>query len=212
MNLYTIEQDLLSLYAEIEENGGFLSEEMEERVVIAQENFHSKMENYLKFIRVLEGDVNMYNAEIVRIQNGITAKTNLKDRLQKAVLDALKMFGRKDPIKEIWRMEIGTFRLNTVGTVSTEIIDLSEIPDMYKQITVSLAKLPVEKRNRVINLINTINDDDEIVNSVKEEEIAPLTPLKEAIQSNNPVTTGDVITSEAIPGVKLNKNFRVTIK
>ena len=51
MNIWQIQQELLSIFDELEENGGELTEELEQQLAISQEDFRILMlSNLLKLI------------------------------------------------------------------------------------------------------------------------------------------------------------------
>ena len=139
MNLYQIEQDLLDLYAQVEENNGEITPEIEERLNITQENFTNKLENYTRFVKVLEGDIALMDSEIERISKLKQTKQNLVNRLELSMLNALKLFGNKDPKKDIWRFDLITFKLSTRQSQSVEILDETVIDSKYKVVKVTEA-------------------------------------------------------------------------
>ena len=147
MNLYQIEQDLLELYAQVEENGGEITPEIEEKLKITQENFTNKLENYTKFVKVLEGDIALMDSEIERINKLKQTRQNLVNRLELSMLNALKLFGNKDPKKDIWRFDLITFKLSTRQSQSVEILDEEDIADRFKvtKTTESISKTLIKK-------------------------------------------------------------------
>ena len=147
MNLYQIEQDLLELYAQVEENGGEITPEIEEKLNITQENFTNKLENYTRFVKVLEGDIALMDSEIERISKLKQTKQNLVNRLELSMLNALKLFGNKDPKKDIWRFDLVTFKLSTRQSQSVEILDEEDIADRFKvtKTTESISKTLIKK-------------------------------------------------------------------
>ena len=46
MNIFNIEKDLLSIFAEIEDNEGELTPEVEEKLAITKDNFNNKITNH----------------------------------------------------------------------------------------------------------------------------------------------------------------------
>ena len=147
MNLYQIEQDLLELYAQVEENGGEITPEIEEKLNITQENFTNKLENYTRFVKVLEGDIALMDSEVERIKKLKQTKENLIDRLELSMLNALKLFGNKDPKKDIWRFDLITFKLSTRQSQSVEILDETVIDSKYKTVktTESISKTLIKE-------------------------------------------------------------------
>jgi hypothetical protein len=57
MNIWQIQQDLLAIFDELEENGGELTEELEQKLAISQEDFRSKVESYTNVIKSIKADV-----------------------------------------------------------------------------------------------------------------------------------------------------------
>ena len=147
MNLYQIEQDLLELYAQVEENGGEITSEIEEKLNITQENFTNKLENYTRFVKVLEGDIALMDSEIERINKLKQTRQNLINRLELSMLNALKLFGNKDPKKDIWRFDLVTFKLSTRQSQSVEILDETVIDSKYKTVktTESISKTLIKE-------------------------------------------------------------------
>ena len=68
MNIFEIEQDLLSIFDEIEENEGELTPELEEKLAITQENFKNKVESYINLIKIKDGEINTISEEINRLE------------------------------------------------------------------------------------------------------------------------------------------------
>lgn len=147
MNLYQIEQDLLELYAQVEENNGEITPEIEERLNITKENFTNKLENYTRFVKVLEGDIALMDSEIERINKLKQTKQNLISRLELTMLNALKLFGNKDSKKDIWRFDLVTFKLSTRQSQSVEILDETVIDSKYKTVktTESISKTLIKE-------------------------------------------------------------------
>ena len=57
MNIFEISKELESVFDELEENGGELTEELEEKLSISQDEFRSKVDAYLSVIRHTESDI-----------------------------------------------------------------------------------------------------------------------------------------------------------
>lgn len=191
MNLYQIEQELLDLYNQIEENGGEITPELEERLVITQENFSSKLENYAKFVKSLEGNINLMDSEIERINKLKQTKQNLINRLEKNMLNALRLFGNKDPQKDIWRYELPTFKLSTRQSQSVEIPDETLIDRSFKEY--SLSKLSFQELDTILE---TVNEDNHIV-----KDTISKTKIKEAIKEG-----------QEVEGAILKTNYSLQIK
>lgn len=196
MNLYQIEQDLLELYAQVEENGGEITPEIEERLNITQENFTNKLENYTKFVKVLEGDIALMDSEIERINKLKQTKQNLVNRLELSMLNALKLFGNKDPKKDIWRFDLITFKLSTRQSQSVEILDETVIDSKYK--TFSIGKLNKQVFDAAVEAICSL--DDVPTNHVISDVISK-TLIKKAVKDG-----------QTVNGAKITINHSLSIK
>ena len=93
MNIWQIQQDLLSIFDELEENGGELTEELEQQLAISQEDFRSKVESYTNVIKSVKADIAAIDEETKRLAALKKNKNALIDRLSKVIIDAVEMFG-----------------------------------------------------------------------------------------------------------------------
>ena len=93
MNIWEIQQDLLAIFDELEENGGELTEELEEKLAISQEDFRSKVENYTNVIKSVKADIAAIDQESKRLAELKKSKTAMVDRLSKVIIEAVDRFG-----------------------------------------------------------------------------------------------------------------------
>ena len=93
MNIWKIQQELLSIFDELEENGGELTEELEEQLTISQENFRSKVESYTNVIKSVKADIAAIDQESKRLAELKKSKTTIVDRLSKVIIEAVDKFG-----------------------------------------------------------------------------------------------------------------------
>ena len=56
-SIFSIEADLEAIFMELEDNGGELTPELEDKLKITQENFENKVSKYVKAIRYYEDNV-----------------------------------------------------------------------------------------------------------------------------------------------------------
>lgn len=192
-SLYEISQDLLQFQQVLEENEGIVEQEYWDLLVIKEDEFKGKVENYCKLIRSLENKVDNANSEIKRIQKYIEPKTNLINRLKDSVLTAIKTFGNKDPKKDIWRYEVGTFRLGTRSSSSVNIYNEEEIEDRFKQITIS--QLSLEDKVKILDALGKSQEEVTIKVDISK------TAIKEAIKNE-----------EIIEGAEIKTNYTIQIK
>ena len=93
MNIFEISKELESVFDELEENGGELTEELEEKLSISQDEFRSKVDAYLSVIRHTESDVDCCDKEIKRLQSVKKSKQNTIEKLKNILVWAIDNFG-----------------------------------------------------------------------------------------------------------------------
>ena len=93
MNIWQIQQDLLDIFNELEENGGELTSELEEKLNITQSEFKNKIENYLYVIKQTESDINACDTEAKRLTALKKSKQNTVDRIKSVMAKAIEQFG-----------------------------------------------------------------------------------------------------------------------
>ncbi len=93
MNIWQIQQELLGIFNELEENGGELTEELEQQLVISQEDFRAKVESYTNVIKSVKADIAAIDQESKRLAELKKSKTAVIDRLSKVIISAVEMFG-----------------------------------------------------------------------------------------------------------------------
>ena len=92
-SLYTIQENILRLFADIEANDGEVTDEMYAELEINKDNLKEKLNNYLKAIYSWEADMGVADEEIKRLAANKKVKENRIKRLKSAMLDALLKFG-----------------------------------------------------------------------------------------------------------------------
>lgn len=92
-SLYQISEDLLAIFANIEENEGEVTEEELQALEIKQEELNEKLASYKKAIRVWNADVDACKAEEKRLKDARTVKENRIEKLKSRMLEAVLTFG-----------------------------------------------------------------------------------------------------------------------
>lgn len=93
MNIYQIQEELLNAYDELEENGGELTPELEEKLTITQEEFKTKIKDYTSLIKSLESDIKECKEEQERLKKYRNRKEKLHDKLEEILIKAINDFG-----------------------------------------------------------------------------------------------------------------------
>ena len=93
MNIFEIQQELLDIFAELEENGGELTEELEQKLNVTQENFKTKVKGYSDVIKVNKSEIDLIDKEIARLKTLKESKEKAIERLSKVIAQAITLFG-----------------------------------------------------------------------------------------------------------------------
>lgn len=122
----TSEQKLLML--EIESLEGEITPEIEERLVITESQLQQKSIAYLEVIRQKEAYNSLIDNEIKRLQGLKKQTTNVIERLEENLLNAVKTFGV---------YTIGTQKFGTRKSSQIIVEDVNSLPDIYKKVVVT---------------------------------------------------------------------------
>ena len=121
MNIWQIQQDLLDIFNELEENGGELTPELEDKLNITQSEFKNKIENYLYVIKKTESDINACDVEAKRLTALKKSKQNTVDRIKSVIAKAIEQFGDKNKNGNRF-IDLGTAKI-TVRTSNKVIVN-----------------------------------------------------------------------------------------
>lgn len=121
MNIWQIQQDLLDIFNELEENGGELTPELEDKLNITQSEFKNKIENYLYVIKQTESDINACDAEAKRLTALKKSKQNTVDRIKSIIAKAIEQFGDENKNGNRF-IDLGTAKI-TVRTSNKVIVN-----------------------------------------------------------------------------------------
>ena len=130
MNLFNLTQSELAFIAQMEENGGEVTDEILEDIAIRRENWHDKAAGYSRLILQLDSDVDVLSAEIKRLQAIKKAKENTSSRLRENLLGALIVFEQEDA-KGIRRFQTNFATISTRKSQAVEILDETELPEGF---------------------------------------------------------------------------------
>lgn len=214
MNIFEIEQDLLSVFDEIEENEGEITPELEEKLEVTQENFKNKVESYVNLIKIKEGELDTISFEIDRLKKLGESKTKLIARLQNIILQAINKFGDTTP-------KGGKFFDYGTGKISirkTQIVDTND--ELIKFIGSNLShELAIRKVNNQLNVLPPITKEELLANLNDDETPFGITPddldnIKFDISVE--VNLNDILTNENFEFIKeainLSPKFKLSSK
>ena len=120
MNIWQIQQDLLDVFNELEENGGELTPELEDKLAVTQENFKNKVKSYGEVIKSLKGEIDIIDKETARLKELKDVKNKVIERLSKVIAEAITKFG--DETKSGGKfLDYGTGKISIRNTEKVEI-------------------------------------------------------------------------------------------
>ena len=123
--LYGITAELNAILAQLEENGGELTPELEQALAINEEQFAAKSDDYAHAILNFDAMANAAKAEKERLAALQKFYDNTAKRLKDAISAAMQAFGKD-------KVETPTMRLSLRHTTATEVVDLDKLPCEYK--------------------------------------------------------------------------------
>lgn len=92
-SIFNIQQDLYAIFNSIEENEGEITPELEEVLTIKREEFSTKIQGYVAYIKQLELDNKGIKEEIARLKDLQKSKEKTIDNLKKIMAMAIDAFG-----------------------------------------------------------------------------------------------------------------------
>ena len=92
-NIFGISQELEDIFYQIEENGGEITPELEERLAITEDKLHDKLDSYRRVYSKFMSDAKTCKEEETRIAKLRKTKENQAERLKDTMLAAVQQFG-----------------------------------------------------------------------------------------------------------------------
>lgn len=93
MNIFNISRELEDIFYQIEENGGEITPELEEKLAITEDRLHDKLDGYRRVHSKLMSDAKTCKEEETRIAKLRKTKENQAERLKNTMLAAVQQFG-----------------------------------------------------------------------------------------------------------------------
>ena len=93
MNIFNISQELEDIFYQIEENGGELTPELEEKLAITEDKLYDKLDGYRRVHSKLLSDAKTCKEEETRIAKLRKTKENQAEKLKDTMLTAVQQFG-----------------------------------------------------------------------------------------------------------------------
>lgn len=155
-NLYEIEQELLDIYNELEENGGELTPELEEKLVLTRDNFKTKLNGYVNVINEITSRIDACKTEEKRISTLRKSREKSINRLKEIVQRCVVNFGNINKSGN-YSIELDTCKLATRGSDSLEF-DQQRIEDLIYCVHCYMMHYDINPESTPEEILNSINN------------------------------------------------------
>lgn len=119
-NIFEIQENLISIFNQIEENYGEITPDLESNLAIAESEFKVKVKDYSDYIKTLDYDVAAIDIEIARLKDLKDRKNKLIDKLKSIVSQAIINFGSESKTGTKF-VDWGTGKVSIRKTTSVEV-------------------------------------------------------------------------------------------
>ena len=130
MNIYKIQSEYQLLVNELIDNGGELTPEIELALQINKDNFHSKSENYAYITKQFDGEMDIIDNEIKRLQQAKKSREKTIERLKATIELAMLTF-------DVNKIETPLIKISFRNSESVEVTDVNDLPNEFKTIKVT---------------------------------------------------------------------------
>lgn len=117
-SLYSISEDILRIFDEVENAEGEITDEQYDKLCIKQEELNTKLESYVKAVKEFQADAEFCKKEKQSINIKQNVYKNRVERLKKAILNAVMQFGNDG--KNNKYIELPTVRIFTKTSKSIQ--------------------------------------------------------------------------------------------
>jgi hypothetical protein len=131
-SLYQIEQTYLTLVESLIENGGELTPELETELSINKEQLQNKGVCYGFIVKELEGNIDLIDLEIKRLQALKKPLLNSIDRLKNNLSQAMQMF-------DVTELKTPLLKINFRKSESIEVTDIDLLDTDFVKTTITKA-------------------------------------------------------------------------
>lgn len=128
--IYSINEEYVRLMQEVEEMGGELTPDMEQRLAINEEQWQQKLEAYAKIVMNYKAEAEAKKAEADRLAAAAKAAENNAERLKATILFFLQSTGRR-------KEAAGNFQFSLRDTEAVQVTDEAALPENFMVTKVS---------------------------------------------------------------------------
>jgi hypothetical protein len=127
---------MFRLHLQIEENGGELTQELEEQLTITEHDRESKCEGYVSVIRQLKSKSQLIKDEAKRLLDAARTYDKSVERLEDNLLSSIVQLGN---------IKTNFVSISTRRNKSVEIADDVEIPLQYQRVKIEANKTAIKE-------------------------------------------------------------------
>lgn len=132
-SIFDINRELLDIFEELEDNGGELTPELEEKLQLNEEEVTSKVKNYVDYINKLKADKAIIKAEKDRLAAIDKSKDTAIKSITNLVLYAIKTFGTEDKKgKKFFDWGSGKVSIRNTKSVELDTDKVDNISDVIR--------------------------------------------------------------------------------
>ena len=137
-SIFEIDKELYALYDEIEEAGGEITPEIEEKLELNGQEMTNKVKSITNYINKLKADLLAIKSETDRLAKLKKSKENIIAGLTKLVLFAINKYGTEDKKGKKW-FDWGTGKVGVRKSTSVELDDkkIENLIDVLKTTVVN---------------------------------------------------------------------------
>lgn len=137
-SIFEIDKELYTLYDEIEEAGGEITPEIEEKLELNGQEMTNKVKSITNYINKLKADLLAIKSETDRLAKLKKSKENTITGLTNLVLFAIKKYGTEDKKGKKW-IDWGTGKVGVRKSTSVELDDkkIENLVDVLKTTVVN---------------------------------------------------------------------------
>jgi len=120
-SIFEIGAEYLQIIDQIHDQEGEITPELETQLAINEKELEVKSIAYIQVLKSVDGNIDMIDKEIKRLQTIKKANTNLKDRLKKAIINAMNLF-------EVQEIKTALNKISFRKSTSVNIEDVESLP------------------------------------------------------------------------------------
>lgn len=189
-NIFDLSLEYISILDELEENGGELTDDIQDRLNINKDELDTKLENYRRLILSIQGEIGVLEEERERLAKKVITKEKIIDRLKENMATAINVYGEINPKAKTNNKFISTpFAKFTFVHTNPVIIDPSlEITPTNESLLPYLnASFLITAKGKDILLIKEKLKKGELLDNVKDTYSIMKKEIKSALEELEPL-------------------------